>query len=459
MITLLHHTIAESAAGDPSREGFRCGDRAITYGDWQRRSNQLAQMLVDRGVQRGDRVGIYLPRSIETAIAVYGIMKAGAAFVPLDPALPAGGLQQLIGDCGIQHLVTHHSRLPILSQLPAKGTALGTLAGVDPQPGFASPCVSWNDIHQYPDRLPPVQLQPDDLAYIMYSSGSTGRPKGIMHTHASGLSYARLSRDTYDVQADDRIANHSPLHFDMSTLGYFTGPLAAATTVLIPEAHTKVPSSLAQLIAHQRITIWYSVPLALIQLLLRAPLESLDLSQLRWVLYGGEPFPPKHLYRLMAKWPQARFSNVYGPAETNQCTYFHIPPVSDLDESALQSLIDAAEPIPIGKLWPDTEGRVLDSEDRPVAAGESGQLAVHSPTMMAGYWQQPERNQRAWYTETVDGTEQQFYRTGDLVREQCDGELVFLGAWIGRSKSVATVSNWMILNIRWPACPPWRKRP
>ena len=102
----------------------------MSYAEWETRSNQLAQMLIDRGVARGDRVGIYLPRSVETAIAVYGIMKAGAAFVPLDPRLPAGGLSQLIEDCGIEHLVTHDSRQTILQQVIRAGTRLATLAGI-----------------------------------------------------------------------------------------------------------------------------------------------------------------------------------------------------------------------------------------------------------------------------------------------------------------------------------------
>ena len=108
-----------------------------------------------------------------------------------------------------------------------------------------------------------------------------------MHTHSSGLSYARLSVRTYDVKPEDRIGNHSPLHFDMSTFGYFAGPLAGATTVLIPEAYTKLPASLSQLMESEHLTIWYSVPAALIHLLVRGALEKRDLSSLRWVMFGG----------------------------------------------------------------------------------------------------------------------------------------------------------------------------
>ena len=105
-----------------------------------------------------------------------------------------------------------------------------------------------------------------DLAYIMYTSGSTGAPKGLMHTHASGLSYARLSARTYDVGPDDRLGNHSPLHFDMSTFEYLTAPLCGATAVIISEETTMFPVSVGELIERERLTFWYSVPLALVQL-------------------------------------------------------------------------------------------------------------------------------------------------------------------------------------------------
>jgi acyl-coenzyme A synthetase/AMP-(fatty) acid ligase len=241
------------------------------------------------------------------------------------------------------------------------------------------------------------------------------------------MSYARLSAATYEVHPEDRIANHSPLHFDMSTFGYFSGPWASATTVLIPEAYTKVPSSLAKLIENERITIWYSVPLALIQLLLRAPLDSLDLKSIRWVLYGGEPFPPKYLYQLMKKWPQARVSNVYGPAETNQCTFFHLPPLPPEPNGGADGQSGESAAIPIGQVWAETEGRILDAGDQPVAAGEPGQLVIHSPTMMSGYWNRPDLNQRAWYCEADGDNTRRFYRTGDLVRQRDDGNLLFLG--------------------------------
>lgn len=257
----------------------------------------------------------------------------------------------------------------------------------------------------------------------MFTSGSTGRPKGIMHTHHSGLSYARLAVETYGVQTTDVLGSHSPLHFDMSTFGYFGGPLAAATVSLIPEAYTRLPASLSQLIESHRISIWYSVPFALIQLHLRGVLEKRDLTALRWVLYGGEPFVPRHLYELMARWPHARFSNVYGPAEVNQCTYYHLPA---LEDDALPQ--EPARPIPIGVTWPDTHGLVVDDKNQPVESGEVGELVIHSSTMMQGYWARDDLNETAFlsYSDSA-GLSHVYYRTGDLVRTDEDGQYVFVG--------------------------------
>ena len=417
MIFLLHHAVQRSAERHADREAFRCGDEGISYGALDQKASQLAHLLRDAGVRRGDRVGIYLNKSLHTPVALYGIMRAGAAYVPLDPTAPAPRLRQVIRHCGIRHLVTHPPRASGLQAVLEEPTGLAFLVGAQADLGL--PAASWNDVDAASIPGPPdVGLTELDLAYIMYTSGSSGDPKGIMHTHGSGLSYARASAETYAVRGDDRLSNHSPLHFDMSTFDYFTGPLCGATTVIIPEAYAKLPASLSQLMQDERLTIWYSVPFALTQLLLRGVLDKRNLESLRWVLFGGEPFPPQHLRALMQRWSHARFSNVYGPAEVNQCTYYHVPPADG----------DADEPIPIGRIWPNAEGLIVDEHDQPVARGESGELLVRTPTMMRGYWQQPDLNSRAFYRREVTAdVHDVFYRTGDLVAERADGHLKFLG--------------------------------
>jgi amino acid adenylation domain-containing protein len=419
MIYLLPHIIDRTAERLPENEAFRFNGEGLTYAALVRRSNQLARVLVEQGVRRGDRVGIYLHKNLETAVALYGIMKAGAAYVPLDPLLPAARLASILTDCNLRCLITQPAKLPQITQLVEQGARLDCLVGLTPPNTLPLPTISWSEVETAPEAaIPGDGLMEQDMAYLMYTSGSTGAPKGMIHTHASGLAYAQLAAAVYDLQPEDRLSNFPPLHFDQSTFDYFSGPLAGATTVIIPDEVTKFPASLSKLMQDERLTVWYSVPFALVQLLLRGVLEQRDLSNLRWVLFGGEPFPAKHLRALMQQWLQARFSNVYGPAEINQCTFYHVPPLA----------ADSDKALPIGPLWPNAEGLVLDEDDHSLPPGEIGELVVRTPTMMQGYWNRPDLNLGAfYYREREGGRGDKFYRTGDLVRLGPDGNYHFLG--------------------------------
>ena len=388
----------------------------MTFEELVKRSNQLAFTLSELGVKRCDRVGVFLDPSLETAISVYGIMSAGGVFVPLDPNAPPARIAYVINDCGIRHIISGKKHGRSLKKVLQENISLEVVIGVDER--LSVKTVSWEEIARIsPSQTISVRMLEDDLAYIMYTSGTTGMPKGIMHSHRSGLAYAKLSMDLYDVGPTDILANHSPLHFDISTMGYFTMPLAGGTTVLIPESHKIVPASLSLLMEKEKITIWYSVPLALIHLLQRGALEDRKMDSLRWVLFGGEPFPAKHLRSLMQLWDKTRFSNVYGPAEVNQCTYFHL---SEFPEQ------DAA--IPLGHVWNNTEVLIVDNNDLEAGDGDTGELLVRTATMMKGYWGKAELTQKAFFRrERFSNAEETFYRTGDLVWRNKDGQLMFAG--------------------------------
>lgn len=434
---LLHHSIVEAAQRSPDHQAFRIADQSLTYAQLVERSHRLAGLLLELGVRPHDRVGIYMNKCLDLPVAVYGILTAGAAYVPIDPSAPLERVRFMLDDCAIRHLIIDpaHGRKAAKAVAAAPraagesaepathGTTVEAVIGAaapPPQVADVGGCrfIPWQQVASLPSRDPMVPLVEQDLAYIMYTSGSTGVPKGLMHTHASGLAYARLSAREYGVRPEDRLGNHSPLHFDMSTFEYLTGPWVGATTVIIPEETTMFPRSLAQLIETERLTFWYSVPLALIQLLEQGGIEERDCSSLRWVLFGGEPFAPKHLARLAELWPKARLSNSYGPAEVNQCTAYHLP----------QGPIDPQEPIPIGPVWPGAQGLVIDEDDNEVPTGSPGELVIRAPTMMRGYWSRPDLNRRAFLRRSrFTDFEEVFYRTGDLVRDRGDGNLMFLG--------------------------------
>ena len=418
MVFLLHQAVIDSCERDPQHEAIRISGKSLTYEELLVRANKLAKLLVDNGLKRGDRVGIYMNKGIESAISIYGAMLAGGAYVPLDPFAPVARLGYVIRDCGIRTLLTNNGKLEQINQLVEDQTGLECLIGIEPQEDMPVRTYSWEDVFSFPEfPLVEVGTIEQDLAYILYTSGSTGVPKGIMHTHRSGLSFAQWAADAYGFQAADRVSNHAPLHFDLSTLDFFVSALAGATTVIIPEAVTKFPASLSKLMADEKLTVWYSVPFALIQLMNHGKLEARDLDSLRWILFAGEPFPTKHLRQLMTMLPQANFSNLYGPTETNVCTYYNVKgvPVDD-------------QPIPIGRPCANVEDLVIDLDDQPVAPGEVGELLIRGGVVMRGYWGQIEMTQRGFYRRQVfSDYEDIFYRTGDLVQLQQDGYYKYLG--------------------------------
>ncbi len=422
MITTLVDALTQSARCHPENIAFRCNDQQLSYAELAQKARQLANHLIESGVRPGDRVAVYMPRCVESGIAIYGILTAGAAFVPIDPAAPAASIASLLNDCGITVLTTVPAMRRLVSQLNRQPHPLDEIIGLDTPVSEAIACPDWPKVFEGSDAPVSQRINSDALAYIIHTSGSTGKPKGIMHTHFSGLSYARLSQHAYQITSQDIIGSHAPLHTDMSTLGFLTAPLAGATTVIVPDSHTRMPASLCELVERERLTIWYSVPLALVQMLATGKLDKLDLLSLRWLLYGGEPFSLKHIQALREALPRAAISNVYGPAEVNQCTHYDLPANDEITQSPV---CDAT--LPIGRPWPETMALIVNDDDQPVQPGEPGELLISSSTMMTGYWNRPELNERAFLRFDDGAGERQYYRTGDLVRADPDGLLWLAG--------------------------------
>lgn len=418
MIYNLPQIIEKSALLAPNKVAFRCLDDYITFADLNVKANQLAAHLMEVRVASGDRVGIYMNRCLDTAIAVYGIFKCGAAFVPINPAMPLKATLAIMEDCDIVHLITTPSQKRKIKAIADASDQLKTVVGLFEEDLAGTTSVSWGSIFKKSqEAYEPRRILEQDLAFILYTSGSTGIPKGIMHSHYSGLSIAKLAVSLHDFTKEDIIGNFAPLHFDPSTFGFFASPLVCATTVIIPDAHMKLPVSLAALAAKEKITVWYSVPLTLTQVLLHGEIDKQDFSALRWVLFIGEVFPVKHLRALMKKWPHAKFNNLYGPAEVVACTYYIMdtPPSAD-------------KPIPIGTVWGNTDYKILDSQDQEVSQGEEGELLIRTSTLMNGYWNNPQLTEKSFFrVKIAPGYEHTYYRTGDQVRENEAGELMFLG--------------------------------
>lgn len=416
MLYNISHLLERSASRFPNKKAFKCLDISISYKELDKKADQLASCLMERGLVQGDRVGIIMNRCLDSPIAFYGILKSGGAFVAIDPFLPLERILIILDDCGIEHLITTPAQARKIKIITKKAYFLKSVIGLSEN--FEGKGISWESIFSRSlDNYSPPRILEHDLASILYTSGSTGNPKGIMHSHHSLLSLAKIETDLHNLDYNDIIGNFAPLHFDQSLFGYLSGPLVGATTVIFPDSYIKLAASLAVLVAKEKITIWFSVPQILIQVLLNGNIDKHDYSALRWVRFGGEVFPVKQLRKLMLKWPHAKFINSYGPSEVVRCTYYILaePPESD-------------DPIPLGTVWKNTEYIILDTNDEKVKKGEPGELGVRSATLMIGYWNKKELTEKSFFKLAVaPGYEHVYYRTGDLVYENEKKELMFLG--------------------------------
>ena len=430
--TLVHDLLAESAARFPDRVAVVDGERSATYAELEATANRLANLLADCGVERGDRVGLYLEKSLEAVTGIYGILKAGATYVPLDPGAPPARLGTIAGDAGLRCLLTSTEKADEWAALVAEGAPVETLVVLNAADGdVAGPesvrVVTSTALAAYPGESPPeVPRSSADLAYILYTSGSTGVPKGVMLSHLNAMAFVDWAAEEFGVTEADRLSSHAPLHFDLSVFDLYAAARAGAAVVIVPDQLALFPVELAKWIRDAGITVWYSVPSILTLLLLRGKLAEVELPALRTILFAGEVFPTKHLHRLMELLPNLRFANLFGPTETNVCTWYEVPRW-------------AGEPpasIPIGRAITDVEVFAVREDGTVAPAGEVGELYVRGPTVMQGYWGDHERTARTllreWNGETGGYP---VYRTGDLAYVDENGEWIFLGRRDSQIKS------------------------
>lgn len=429
---LVHHLLEASAGRAPDAPAAIDRSRTITYGELDARAEQLAAALAELGVQRGERVCLYLDKSIESLIAIYGILKAGGAYVPLDPQAPTARLAYIIANAGARILVTGADKRAQWGALHAGATELSTLVVLDADEISGPPELRTLTATDVARAAVPAGSRPmdpvvdSDLAYILYTSGSTGTPKGVMLTHRNCLAFVEWAAETFAITAQDRLSSHAPLHFDLSTFDLYAAALAGAPVVLVPPAVSVFPSEVRRFIETAGITVWYSVPSILTMLVLRGELRPGDLPGLRTILFAGEVFPTNHLRALTRALPHVRFANLYGPTETNVCTWWEVGALADDDD----------DPIPIGRGIDNVDVFAVTDAGQRAAPGEVGELYVRGPTVMAGYLGDPDKTATRLVSHPFGGALiQPVYRTGDLVAQHPDGGYRFLGRRDSQVKS------------------------
>jgi len=426
---LVHQLLEASATEQAERIAVYDGERTLTYAELERQSNRVAHLLIDLGLSPGDRVGLYLDKSLEAIVGIYGALKAGGAYVPLDPHAPPARLGYIAGDCGLRFLLTGVERAPAWSTLFEGGASLEAAVVLNTATEPAAPpdvrVIPSAALESYPISAPAQPVVNLDLAYILYTSGSTGNPKGVMLSHLNALTFIEWAADLFAVGPQDRLSSHAPLHFDLSVFDLFAAAKGGAAVVLVPSRVSLFPLELATFIAESEISVWYSVPSALTALVLHGQLEATAFPRLRTVLFAGEVFPTKHLQRLTSLLPDARFYNLYGPTETNVCTYYEVA-----------RLPEDATAIPIGKAIEGVDVYPLDNDGKVVGVNDVGELCVRGPSVMQGYWGDPDRTTRAFNAPLpATGLLAPAYRTGDLVRRDEDGNYWYLGRKDSQVKS------------------------
>ena len=405
---LLHHYLRDSARTRADAVALVDGDRALTFAELDEQTDSLASRLVELGVSPGDRVGIYLPKSAGAVIGIYATMKAGAAYVPIDPSPPVARVAYITSNCGIRHVISAQVRRKSWAALGDAGVEHVIAMDTDDPVEVETATVhtrSWALAGGVPDDPGTIE---QDLAYILYTSGSTGDPKGVMLTHRNCRAFVEWTVDEFSVTHDDRLSSHAPFHFDLSTFDLFGAALAGAPVYLVPPRASVFPAEIAKFIDKYQITVWYSVPSILTMLTERAGLSPGALTSLRTILFAGEVFPSKYLSRIMRLLPHVEFANLFGPTETNVCTAYTLTEPPDEDDP----------PISIGKAIGNVDTFVVDEADRIVQPGDSGELLVRGPTVMNGYWADPERTDARLVPSPIPRHRGDLvYRTGDLVEE------------------------------------------
>ena len=392
----LHQMIDLAAGANPVGVAVTCGDERLRYAELERQSNALAARLQERSIDRGSLVGVMAHRSPATVIAILGILKSGAAFVPVDPSSPVSRVREIVTSAGLDLVLSDGASQ--LDDADAVLLDIRTLSQGDGKP----------DLQQSPGA-------PDDLAYVLYTSGSTGTPKGVMVTQAN-IVHSTAARLHYYQESVGAFAHLSSFAFDSALAGLFWTLCDGGNLVLPERGRERDIGHLLALMADHEVSHLLALP-SFYQAVLEAAGED-QLSSLAVAIVAGEVCPPELFALHQDRCPNASLYNEYGPTEAT--VWSHVYRFPDGFSGAS---------VPIGKVIPDGAQYVLDEERRPVPMGIPGELVLGGKGIARGYLGRPDLTEAKFVQlSSLPGAgDETYYLTGDQVCWLPDGNLRFLG--------------------------------
>ncbi|HUW31691.1 MAG TPA: AMP-binding protein [Planctomycetota bacterium] len=408
--------LSNAANRFPGKEACICGERRLTYGELEVQAGRIARALVDAGVQRGDRVGIVMENSPELVMSIFGILKANAAFVVVNPATKADKLAYVLDNCSATGLIVAGSRISLLEGVErhVKSLCCAIVCGGAPaepaEPAGRIPRIDFErDVARLPAQPPPRKAIDIDLAAIIYTSGSTGRPKGVAMTHINVVSAVNSITEYLENVEDDVILNALPASFDYGLYQILMSTKAQATLVL--ERAFAYPYEIVRRVKDERVTGFPGVPTLFAILLQLKGVDPADLDSVRYVTNTAAALPPAHIQRLRGLFRKARLYSMYGVTECKRVSY--LPP-EQLD----------IRPTSVGRGMPNEEVYVVDENGNPVAPGVVGELVVRGANVMMGYWGLPEETARVLRPGRYPW--ERVLHTGDLFTMDEEGYLYFV---------------------------------
>ncbi|MBJ2179845.1 non-ribosomal peptide synthase/polyketide synthase [Pseudomonas veronii] len=393
----IHQLIEDQVRATPEAPALVFGAATLTYAQLDARANQLAHALREQGVGPDALVGLCIERSIEMVVGLLGILKAGAAYVPLDPEYPPERLAYMIEDSGIQLLLSQQSLLPSLPVVAVQVIALDAPA-------------LWLD--GYSCEAPAVAIHGLNLAYVIYTSGSTGQPKGAGNSHRALVNRLCWMQQAYTLEASDAVLQKTPFSFDVSVWEFFWPLMTGARLVVAAPGEHREPARLIATIGRHAITTVHFVP-SMLQAFIHEPGVQ-ACTGLKRIVCSGEALPLDAQSQVFAKLPQAALFNLYGPTE------------AAIDVTHWSCVDEGADSVPIGRPIANLHTYVLDAQLNPVPAGVSGELYLGGSGLARSYHRRAALTaERFVPSPFADGA--RVYRTGDRVCQRADGVIEYLG--------------------------------